>query len=104
MYLCQPITAPSEWIWHVEDLENDKGVYVDLKLNPEAYTGYQGQHIWHYIYHENCYQGSISEMCREERALIKLLSGLHASISTQLSEFYVDLETNRTYPNYSVYF
>lgn len=32
--------APSEWIWHVEDLENDKGVYVDLKLNPEAFTGY----------------------------------------------------------------
>lgn len=55
MYLCHPITAPSEWIWHVEDLENDKGVYVDLKLNPEAYTGYQGQHIWNYIYNENCY-------------------------------------------------
>lgn len=31
---------PSEWIWHVEDVENDKGVYVDLKLNPEAFTGY----------------------------------------------------------------
>lgn len=32
--------APHDWIWHVEDLANDKGVYVDLKLNPEAYTGY----------------------------------------------------------------
>jgi len=34
------IIAPNDWIWHVEDLANDKGVYVDLKLNPEAYTGY----------------------------------------------------------------
>ena len=28
------------WIWHVEDRANDQGVYVDLKLNPEAFTGY----------------------------------------------------------------
>ena len=34
------LIAPNDWIWHVEDLANDKGVYVDLKLNPEAYTGY----------------------------------------------------------------
>lgn len=34
------LIAPYDWIWHVEDLANDKGVYVDLKLNPEAYTGY----------------------------------------------------------------
>ncbi|CAD8050781.1 unnamed protein product [Paramecium primaurelia] len=95
---------PSEWIWHVEDVENDKGVYVDLKLNPEAFTGYQGQHIWDVIYKENCYQGSMVEMCKEKRALNKLISGLHTSISTQLSEFYVDLKTNKTYPNYSLYF
>ncbi|CAD8153304.1 unnamed protein product [Paramecium octaurelia] len=96
--------SPSEWIWHVEDIDNDKGVYVDLKLNPEAFTGYQGQHIWDVIYKENCYQGSLNEMCREKRALNKLIQGLHTSISTQLSEFYVDLSTNKTYPNYSLYF
>ncbi|CAD8155459.1 unnamed protein product [Paramecium octaurelia] len=96
--------SPSEWIWHVEDIENDKGVYVDLKLNPEAFTGYQGQHIWDVIYRENCYQGSLNEMCKEKRALNKLVQGLHTSISTQLSEFYVDLATNKTYPNYPLYF
>jgi ERO1-like protein alpha len=43
-------------------------------------------------------------MCREERALNKMISGLHASISTQLSEYYIDLVKNRTYANYPLFF
>ncbi|CAK65754.1 unnamed protein product (macronuclear) [Paramecium tetraurelia] len=103
---------PSEWIWHVEDIENDKGVYVDLKLNPEAYTGYQGQHIWDVIYRENCYQGILLQLnlnnrffglnVQREKSIKQVSFQVYMhQLSTQLSEFYVDLKTNRTYPNYS---
>jgi ERO1-like protein alpha len=30
----------NEWEWHIEELENDKGVYIDLIANPEGFTGY----------------------------------------------------------------
>lgn len=45
-------------------------------------------------------------MCVEERLLNRLISGLHTSISTQLSEYYRD-ETdvkNRTYANIGMFF
>jgi hypothetical protein len=44
-------------IWHVEDVENDKGEYFDIDLNKEAFTGYDGRHIWNLIYKENCFSG-----------------------------------------------
>ena len=43
-------------------------------------------------------------MCTEERVLNRIISGLHTSISTQLSEFYIDFERNRTYPNIDMFF
>lgn len=46
--------------WHVEDHENDEGTYVDLKKNPEKFTGYQGQRVWNTIYSENCFKGNNS--------------------------------------------
>jgi len=48
--------------WHVEDQENDKGVYVDLKKNQEKYTGYQGQRVWNTIYSENCFKGTKTKL------------------------------------------
>jgi ERO1-like protein alpha len=65
----------------VEELENDKGVYIDLIANPEGFTGYQGQKIWEAIHRENCFTGSYNSLCREEKALNKIISGLHTSIS-----------------------
>jgi Endoplasmic Reticulum Oxidoreductin 1 (ERO1) len=41
-------------------------------------------------------------MCVEERLLYRIISGLHTSISTQLSEFYGD--KNKTYPNWPLFF
>lgn len=37
-------------VWHVEDLENDKGEYFDIDLNKEAFTKYNGSVIWQMIY------------------------------------------------------
>eukprot|EP01016_Furgasonia_blochmanni_P049515 TRINITY_DN7523_c0_g1_i3.p1 TRINITY_DN7523_c0_g1~~TRINITY_DN7523_c0_g1_i3.p1 ORF type:complete len:496 (-),score=132.46 TRINITY_DN7523_c0_g1_i3:109-1596(-) len=92
------------FIWYVEDPENAAGVYVNLKLNPEAFTGYQGQKIWSAIYSENCFKGDVSNMCLEERTLNRMISGLHTSISTQLSEYYIDFEYNVTKPNLWMFF
>eukprot|EP00960_Hanusia_phi_P039611 753953-Hanusia_phi.AAC.11 len=64
--------------------------YVNLQLNPERWTGYNGSHVWNAIYHENCFEklGALNEMCYEERVLYRMLSGMHASINIHISEQY----------------
>jgi len=42
-------------------------------------------------------------MCIEERLLNRMISGLHTSISTQLSEYYIN-EKNKTFPNVDLFF
>lgn len=41
-------------------------------------------------------------MCVEERLLFRIISGLHTSISTQLTEFYGD--KTKTYANFPLFF
>jgi len=45
------------------DIEEDEDAeYVDLRLNPERYTGYIGKsahRVWRAIYEENCFGYSI---------------------------------------------
>merc|ERR1719183_2622236 len=63
---------------------------VDLQLNPERNTGYNGTHIWNAIYDENCLAVDTlkSEMCYEERVLYRLLSGLHTSTTLSIAKNY----------------
>ncbi|KAI0030957.1 hypothetical protein K488DRAFT_79364 [Vararia minispora EC-137] len=96
-----------------------EGDYVDLSLNPERFTGYNGpssRRVWEAIYQENCFgQSELSLMnqpykaaaslpdtlldplraqsnidpvedqqCVEKRVYYKIISGLHASISTHI--------------------
>ena len=75
---------------------------VNLRLNPERNTGYNGTHIWNAIYEENCqaysYSSSSSSspsggataspMCYEERVLYRLLSGLHTSTTLSIAKNY----------------
>jgi hypothetical protein len=35
-------TQGSEWGWRVEEFEDVNGIYVDLRINDESYTGYKG--------------------------------------------------------------
>lgn len=76
--------------------------YVDLLLNPEKYTGYRGEsahRIWTSIYLENCFDQTstnallshlskvpkpLNNLCMEQRAFYRLLSGLHSSINIHL--------------------
>ncbi|XP_037934093.1 ero1-like protein, partial [Teleopsis dalmanni] len=79
--------------------------YVDLLLNPERYTGYKGDsahRIWKSIYHENCFGMNdtksvpnyiphidLRNVCLEQRAFYRIISGLHSSINIHLSAKYL---------------
>lgn len=90
----------------LDDHEND-AEYVDLLLNPEKFTGYRGisaHRIWHSVYMENCFDktsrnallthinkipGNINNLCMEQRAFFRLLSGMHTSINIHLCSYYL---------------
>lgn len=98
----------------VLDEDQEKAEYVDLLLNPERYTGYQGRsahRIWETIYNENCFKvqavsnerstyssmmkkNVLEETCLEERVFYRMVSGLHASINIHLSANYLLPERN----------
>ncbi|KAL1488935.1 hypothetical protein ABEB36_014721 [Hypothenemus hampei] len=89
----------------VEDLQGEGAEYVDLLLNPERFTGYSGEsahRIWRSIYLENCFRpketfsfnpyiqtAKLNNMCLEERAFYRAISGLHASINIHLCSNYL---------------
>ncbi|KAJ8907419.1 hypothetical protein NDN08_007531 [Rhodosorus marinus] len=86
-------------VWTIQDDEKEM-IYVDLRTNPESYTGYRGdsaRKAWTAIYEENCFsfakncQGGIcdSESCKEERVLFKLISGIHTSITMSIVKEFV---------------
>jgi flavocytochrome c len=53
--------------------------YVNLKLNPERNTGYNGTVVWQAMH------GAVSRMDSPEGIILqRLLSGYHASVSTQI--------------------
>jgi len=53
---------------------------------------------------KNCFQENLHEMCTEERIFNRMISGLHTSISTQLSVNYIDFDNNKSYPNIQMFF
>ena len=82
----------SFWLDMCAHIKEGDGIkMVDLLLNPERNTGYNGTHIWSSIYEENCIDldGSVDQpMCYEERVLYRLLSGLHASTTLSIAKNY----------------
>ena len=82
--------------------------YVNLLLNPERYTGYSGEHahrVWDAIYSQPCFAGvatargggggddgscASGAVARPDvRLFYRLISGLHASISTHIAMDYL---------------
>jgi ERO1-like protein alpha len=74
----------------------EKGTYVNLLQNSEAYTGYQGQHIWNAIFSENCFSDSLEKLCLEEKVFYKIFSGLISNINIQIGSNYFNFEKNST--------
>lgn len=96
----QPVwhTADAD-AWTVRD-EEKHTTFVDLRKNPEQYTGYSGpgaRRVWEAVYDENCFTFSQKcrsgicdvDTCKEERVLYTLISGLHASISMHIAKRYL---------------
>jgi len=55
-------TDECQWI-APEDSETGSAVYINLQLNPEGYTGYEGEEahrIWRAIYEQNCFNARIN--------------------------------------------
>jgi flavocytochrome c len=87
----------------------ERSTMINLALNPERNTGYNGTHIWRAIYEENCiinsnslsdsvqsfsgtqsngHNSEFSNMCLEERVMYRLLSGLHSSTTISIAKHY----------------
>uniref|UniRef100_A0A4W4DS10 Endoplasmic reticulum oxidoreductase beta n=1 Tax=Electrophorus electricus TaxID=8005 RepID=A0A4W4DS10_ELEEL len=93
----------------LDDETSPEAEYVDLRLNPERYTGYKGPsawRVWNSIYEENCFKPRsvyrplnplapsrgecegfydwLEGLCLEKRVFYRLISGLHSSINIHL--------------------
>eukprot|EP00455_Lapot_gusevi_P034899 TRINITY_DN3861_c0_g1_i4.p1 TRINITY_DN3861_c0_g1~~TRINITY_DN3861_c0_g1_i4.p1 ORF type:complete len:449 (+),score=106.02 TRINITY_DN3861_c0_g1_i4:88-1434(+) len=81
------VESDDSWI----NQDNSKSMsYIDLQLNPEGYTGFEGfsaHSIWKAIYAVNCFQGisDLDEMCFEQRVFYRIVSGLHAAIAAHIA-------------------
>eukprot|EP00535_Pseudo-nitzschia_heimii_P010096 CAMPEP_0197180416 /NCGR_PEP_ID=MMETSP1423-20130617/5042_1 /TAXON_ID=476441 /ORGANISM="Pseudo-nitzschia heimii, Strain UNC1101" /LENGTH=1181 /DNA_ID=CAMNT_0042630493 /DNA_START=218 /DNA_END=3766 /DNA_ORIENTATION=- len=75
------------WMDMCSNIHRGEGTkLVNLALNPERNTYYNGTHIWKAIYEENCITSE--ESCLEERVLYKLLSGMHTSTTLSIARNY----------------
>lgn len=91
-----PPSSAEDWTVH-EDGKGVEKIYVDLRKNPERYTGFKGpeaHRIWDAIYAENCLAVSAScsgglcapGTCKEERVFYRLVSGVHTSITMHIAK------------------
>ena len=84
-----------------QKVDGDTAVVVDLRLNPERYTGYAGpsaSKVWTAIHTDNCFQqqsrpgeeGDVGycSLPPEERVYNRIISGLHSSISLHIAHSY----------------
>ncbi|KAL9186446.1 hypothetical protein ACHAXT_005684 [Thalassiosira profunda] len=76
--------------------KEDTAVVVDLRLNPERYTGYAGQSaekVWKAVHEENCFRQKedVDGHCTlstDERVYNRIISGMHSSISLHIAHSY----------------
>jgi hypothetical protein len=88
---CTNEELPTFWLDMCSFVPTNASDYVNLQLNKESYTGYDGRHVWEAIYRENCLlrtSGSQENICYEERVLYRLLSGMHAATNTHIARYY----------------
>eukprot|EP00531_Pseudo-nitzschia_arenysensis_P017151 CAMPEP_0116122814 /NCGR_PEP_ID=MMETSP0329-20121206/4414_1 /TAXON_ID=697910 /ORGANISM="Pseudo-nitzschia arenysensis, Strain B593" /LENGTH=1127 /DNA_ID=CAMNT_0003616685 /DNA_START=306 /DNA_END=3689 /DNA_ORIENTATION=- len=75
------------WMDMCSNIQQGEGTkLVNLALNPERNTYYNGTHIWNAIYEENCI--TTADSCLEERVLYRLLSGMHTSTTLSIARNY----------------
>ncbi|CCE64518.1 hypothetical protein TPHA_0I00110 [Tetrapisispora phaffii CBS 4417] len=88
------------------DFANRDSVLVDLSANPERFTGYGGKQagqVWQSIYQDNCFTVNEASASLAKDVFYRLVSGLHASIGTHLSNEYLNTETGKWEPNLDLF-
>lgn len=93
-------TTTSDWIFN-EELDKE-ALYINLMENSEAFTAYNGSHIWNKIYEENCFGEEAT--CSEHQLLYRLVSGVHANVNMHISHYFSDLGSDEVYQNYDMYY
>eukprot|EP01059_Diplonema_ambulator_P001791 TRINITY_DN11515_c0_g1_i2.p1 TRINITY_DN11515_c0_g1~~TRINITY_DN11515_c0_g1_i2.p1 ORF type:complete len:1049 (+),score=253.63 TRINITY_DN11515_c0_g1_i2:74-3220(+) len=83
---CDP-NLPEFWLDMCSNIPTETQDFVNLMLNPESYTGYNGSEVWSRVYHENCLTNgsTVDTLCYEHRVLYRLLSGMHSSINIHIN-------------------
>ena len=76
----------------------DRAIVVDLRKNPERYTGYAGASaakVWSAIHNDNCFRGkddqgnqSYCSLPPEQRVYNRVISGMHSSINLHIANSY----------------
>lgn len=84
------------------DFPSSEDIYADLIVDKEQFTDYQGQNIWNAIYNENCV--NFYRQCNNNTMMFQVISGMHTSVSSHLSEYFIDYARNLTAPNPELYF
>eukprot|EP00398_MALV-I-01_sp_L67-1_P000866 gene866-51_t len=85
---CDDEELPPFWLDMCSTIHTNSSKYINLQLNDERNTGYNGSHIWKAIYEENCVwreEGPQVDEVYEEKVLRRLLSGMHASTSISVA-------------------
>jgi hypothetical protein len=68
-------TQSDYWVDLCRTIPTNASDYINLQLNPERWTGYNGSHVWQALYTENCFRSSLEDMSFSERVLYRMLSG-----------------------------
>ncbi|GMM58520.1 ER oxidoreductin [Maudiozyma humilis] len=92
--------------YDINDFLSPDAVLVDLSKNPERFTGYGGQEagqIWKAIYAENCFSSDEQDKCLAKDAFYRIVSGLHASIGTHLSNDHLNTTTGEWGPDLDLF-
>lgn len=97
-----PTKDASEWM-RIEE-HDAEAIFVNLNVNQEAMTYFNGSHIWRAIYNENCFSLTNNAQCKEDHILYKLISGIHANVNMHITHFNYDEEGNPIDSDYDRYY
>ena len=95
------LTLP--WTDHLGEAASDGAEFVDLVDNPEQYTGYSAaagaSRIWEEVHAHNALQEGArrGDLPVEQRLFGRLLSGIHASVSSHIAANYLLDQRNGTW-------
>lgn len=95
----------------VDEHLSEEGIYVDLRKNPERFSGYNGSIIWEELYRGNLAHMNFSKHGPHEQFLYRIISGVQVNVNMHISHYYLDdieqveeMETANFYENYQIYY